>query len=85
MLLLRTGEQAWLLTGTKGNHEFTRAFYCVPKEGEEARYIVKDGRDRLGPSNLVHIAVDADGATFSWSCGRKTLVPQDYFQVTYQP
>lgn len=83
-LLVRQGEQAWLL-GAQGNHEFARAFYMSPRPGEPVQYIVRDGKARVGgQSDLTHIAVDAGGATFQWSCGRTSWIPSDYFQVTYR-
>jgi hypothetical protein len=84
MLLLRLGEQAWFLAGADGNHEFARAFYFAPKGEAGARYILKDGKDRMGPSHCWGIDIDRDGATFTWSCGRKSHIPQDYFQCTWR-
>lgn len=81
MLLLRQGEQAWLLTGGSGKHEFARAYFCSPKAGDAPRYIVRDGGPRLANGiELVHVAVTADGADFAWSSGHVSHVPGDYFQ-----
>jgi hypothetical protein len=84
LLLVRQGEQAWLLAGMGGNHEFARAFYFAPKDEAAPRYILKDGKARIGPSTCIGIDVDRDGATFSWDCGRKSHIPQDYFQCTWR-
>lgn len=84
MLLMKSGEQAWLLAGTEGNHEFARVFFMVKRGGTKPEYIVRDNGSRVGPSFLEHLALDGNGATLSWSCGRKSQIPKDWYQVTYR-
>lgn len=85
MLLMRQGEQAWLLAGKEGNHEFARMFWFDDGKGAGPRYIVgMGGISRLGPSELVGAAITDEGATLSWSCGRKTLIPLGWYQLTYR-
>lgn len=81
---MKQGEQAWLLAGAEGNHEFARVFFIAPKGEDAPRYILKDGKARIGPSELVHVEVAADGATLTWSCGRKSLIPKDWYQLTWR-
>lgn len=81
---MKSGEQAWLLAGTEGNHEFARVFYMVRRQDTEPSYIVRDNGPRVGPSTLEHVCVDQAGATLSWSCGRKSQIPKDWYQVTYR-
>lgn len=83
MLLMRQGEQGWLLTGNAGNHEFVRVFYVDDGKGKGPQYRVRDGFARFGASELLHAALDDGGVTLSWSCGRKTRIPQSYYQYTY--
>lgn len=80
---MKQGEQAWLLGGDKGNHEYANIRYMSLK-GEPAKYIVKDGYSRLGGIELLHIAVDGDGARLTWSQGFRTLIPPGWYQVTYR-
>jgi hypothetical protein len=83
MLLMRQGEQAWLLTGSRGNHEFARLFWLDDK-GTGPRYLVgQGGASRLGGSALMGCDIDERGARLSWSCGRKSLIPLDWFQYTF--
>jgi len=83
MLLMRQGEQAWLLAGREGNHEFARMYWY--DDGKGPRYIVGiGGVGRLGPSELHHAAITDEGATLTWSCGRKTLIPLGWYQLTYR-
>ena len=77
MLLMRQGEQAWLLTSDGGNHEFARIFYI------EGRYRLRDGNGRLGPYELLHAAIDERGAHLTWTKGRKSFIPRDWFQLTW--
>lgn len=77
MLLLRQGENGWLLTADGGNHEFSKARY------EKGGYKLRDPNPRLGPHTLEHIAIDADGALFTWSGGRKSWLPRDWYQATW--
>lgn len=84
MLLMKQGEQGWLLAGKAGNHEFARAFYMDP-DGKGSRYIVGQGGNvRLGPAELWGIDVGADGATFRWSTGATSWIPSGWYQVTWQ-
>ncbi len=83
MLLMRQGEQAWLLTTDGGSHEFARVFWC-DQDGKGARYRVgQGGAPKLGRFDLLHVAVDARGATLTWSGDRKSWIPADYFQYTW--
>lgn len=86
MLLMKSGEQAWLLAGSEGNHEFARVFYFADvKRGKtEADYFVQGQGSRVGPSFLEHVSIGDDGATLSWSCGRKSVIPKGWYQVTYR-
>lgn len=84
MLLMKQGEQAWLLTSDGGNHEFARVFWMAVRE-EEARYRVgQGGNARLGPHVLEAVDIDARGARLSWEGGRKSWIPADWFQLTYR-
>lgn len=83
MLLLRQGEQAWLLT-SKGNYEFARLFWLDEDNGKGPRYRVgQGGVNRLGSSELLGCDIEREGARLSWSCGRKSLIPLDWFQYTF--
>ncbi len=85
MLLLRQGEQAWLLTTDGGNHEFARLFWC-DTDGKGSRYRVGQGGApgfHGGMYMLHHVEVDERGATLTWSRGRKSWIPGDYFQFTW--
>ncbi len=83
MLLLRQGEQAWLLTGGSGKHEFARAYFCSPKPDEAPRYIVRDGSPRIAQGiELVHVSVTTQGADLEWSTGHVSHIPSDYFQYS---
>lgn len=82
MLLMRQGEQAWLLSGGAGNHEFARLFYC--DDGKGLRYRVgQGGAPKLGPFELLAVDIDERGAHLSWSQGRKSLIPRDWYQLTW--
>lgn len=83
-LLLKQGEQTWLLTSDDGNHEFARVFWMDPKKEGQPRYILRDGGARLGKSELLHIAVDNDGAHLTWSGGRYSQIPRDWYQLTWK-
>lgn len=80
---MKQGEQAWLLGGDKGNHEYANIRYMSLK-GEPAKYIVKDGYSRLGGIELLHIAVDASGAWLTWTKGYRTYIPQAWYQCTWR-
>jgi hypothetical protein len=83
MLLMRSGEQAWLLSTDGGNHEFARVFWC-DADGKGARYRVgAGGVPRLGPFVLMQVAVDDRGAELTWSQGRKSWIPKEYYQYTW--
>lgn len=85
MLLMKQGEQAWLLTSDGGNHEFARCFWLAKSEEETPRYRVgAGGNARLGPHTLEHVEIDARGARLSWEGGRKSWIPADWFQLTYR-
>lgn len=85
MLLMKQGEQAWLLAGASGNHEFARLFYFDDGKGGGPRYRVgQGGVTKLGPSELVAVFIDAHGARLEWSCGRKSHIPPGWYQVTYR-
>lgn len=86
MVIVRQGEQAWFLCGAQGNHEFARLFYFDDgKNSTGPRYFVgAGGVDRLGPSRLLHVSLDADGLTLEWSCGRRSHLPRTWIQVTYR-
>jgi hypothetical protein len=85
MLLLRTGEQAWFLSSTQGNHEFQKVRF-ESRNGAAPSYNVREGFARVGGNvDLVHLAVEADGAHLSWSTGAKSFIPKDYFQLTWLP
>lgn len=84
MLLMKQGEQGWLLAGGGGNHEFARCFFFDDGKGGGSRYLVGlGGSNRLGVYALEHVAVDETGAHFSWSQGRKSHIPRDWFQATW--
>lgn len=84
-MLVKQGEQGWLLGGASGNHEFARCFYWDDGKGKGPRYIVgQGGASRLGVSELVGVDVDPDGATFSWACGRQSHLPRSWFQLTWR-
>ena len=78
MLLMRQGEQAWLLTAT-GNHEFARVFWF------DGDYRLREGFNRVGTSKLLNAALDDAGATLRWSCGRVTQIPRAWYHYTYLP
>lgn len=83
MLLMKQGEQGWLLQGKAGNHEFARAFYM--DDGKGTRYMVgQGGVSRLGPSELWGIDIDARGATFHWSTGLTSWIPSTWYQLSYR-
>lgn len=83
MLLLKQGEQAWLLAGASGNHEFARLQWFDDEKGQGPRYRVGPGGNaRLGPADLLHCAIDDHGATMEWSGDRMSFIPRDWFQVT---
>jgi hypothetical protein len=84
MLLMKQGEQAWLLAGSAGNHEFARMFFFDDGKGKGPHYRLREGSPRLGPSELVHVAVSATGCDLEWSCGRKSHIPPGWYQVTYR-
>lgn len=80
---MKQGEHAWLLSTAGGNHEFARLFWC-DAEGKGTRYRVGQGGDpKLGPHQLLHVAVDDDGARLTWSGGRKSSIPRSWFQFTW--
>jgi hypothetical protein len=86
-LLMRQGEQAWLLAADGGNHEYANIRFMKPKSAPAAegpRYIVKEGANRLGGVSLEHIEVDERGAWLSWTQGYRTHIPSDYFQLTWR-
>lgn len=77
MLLMRTGEQAWLLTADGGSHEFSKVRYF------DGGYKLRDPNPRLGPAELVGMAVDEKGAHLSWSGERHTWIPSGWFQLSW--
>jgi hypothetical protein len=80
---MRQGEQAWLLSAGGGNHEYARVFWC-DADGDGARYRVGGGgAHKLGGFVLLHVAVGARGAELTWSQGRKSFIPGEYFQYTW--
>lgn len=85
MLQLRNGEQAWFFSATRGNHEFAKVRFEARKD-QPLAYNVREGRPTVGGGvDLEHVAIDAQGATLSWSTGHKSFIPKDYFQVTWLP
>lgn len=86
MLLLRQGEQAWFLSSDAGNHEFAKVRFEKRPGADTPTYNVREGFARVGGGvDLVHAAIEADGAHLTWSTGAKSFIPKDYFQVTYLP
>lgn len=84
---MKQGEQAWLQAGAQGNHEYANIRYMVPKnrpEGAEPEYIVKEGANRLGGVQLLHVDVRTDGAWLTWTQGYRTRIPSDWFQSTWR-
>lgn len=82
-LLMKQGEQAWLMSGTAGNHEFARLFWF--DDGQGARYRVgQGGAPKLGIFELEHVAVDDSGAHLTWSKGMKSHLPRTWFQLTWE-
>jgi hypothetical protein len=77
MLLMKQGEQAWLLSAGGGNNEFSRVFYF------DGKYRLRDGHNRLGPHELVSCAVDEKGCHLAWSGGRKSHIPAGWYQVSW--
>lgn len=85
MLLMRQGEQAWLLLGQGGNHEFARAFYFdSARDDKGPRYVLRDGVGKLGAAELQHLAIERDGAFFEWSTGHRSFIPANFFQLTWK-
>jgi hypothetical protein len=82
MVLMRQGEQAWLLTSA-GNHEFARVFYCDDGRGKGTRYILREGVSKLGQHTLLAADVDERGLELTWSTGYKSLIPRDWYQLTW--
>lgn len=82
---MKQGEQAWLLAGPDGNHEFSRVFWTTRKGADAPGYIVRDGTPRIGAGiDLTHIAADDKGAQLTWSNGLKSFIPRDWYQLTYR-
>lgn len=83
MLLMKQGEQAWLLSAGGGNHEFARLFWC-DSDGKGSRYRVgAGGNHKLGGFELLGADLDERGATLTWSEGRKSFIPSSWYQLTY--
>lgn len=84
MLLMKSGEQAWLLAGSEGSTEFARVYWYTKRDKSEPEYVVRDNSNRVGQSFLWHLALDERGAQLEWSCGRRSFIPADWYQVTYR-
>lgn len=84
MLLMKQGEQGWLLTGGGGgNHEFARLFWCDP-DGKGLKYRVGlGGASRLGTYELLGCDVTAEGVMLEWTGGRQSFIPQGWYQVSW--
>lgn len=81
MLLMKQGEQAWLLT-QEGTHEYAR-IYWIDKDGKGPRYHVRDGFARVGSQEMVGCDLDERGANITWSKGAKSWIPRDWYQYTW--
>ncbi len=81
-LLMRQGEQAWLLT-SEGHTEFSRCFWMKDQRGDVG-YRIRDNFGRVGKSDCVGCAIDETGCTISWSCGRKTHLASGWYQLTWR-
>ncbi len=84
MVLLRSGEQAWLCTEDAGNHEFARVFYVKTPTKPEPHYLLREASNRLGTTYLLGCDIDGDRMRLEWTHGRVTEVPRSYFQMTYR-
>lgn len=82
-LLMKQGEQGWLLSAGGGNHEYARLFWC-DSDGKGPRYRVGMGGDpKLGRFALLGADLDEKGAALTWSDGRRSFIPSSWYQVTY--
>lgn len=81
---MKAGEQAWLLTGPQGSHEFSRLYWCGTREDATPQYRVVDGRNRVGQLTLEHVAIDQQGAWLTWSGGFKSQIPGSWYQLTWR-
>lgn len=77
MLLMRTGEQGWLLTADGGSHEFSKVRYF------DGSFKLREPTARLGPAELTGMAVDEKGAHLTWSGGRHTWIPANWYQLSW--
>lgn len=85
---MKQGEQAWLLTGDGGNHEYARLFWCETKRDTDAgtgpRYRVGQGGDaKLGGNALISVNCDERGAHLVWSNGRQSFLPVTWYQLSW--
>jgi hypothetical protein len=81
---MRQGEQAWLLGGARGNHEYANIRFQRVKDEPQPKYIVKDGASKLGGIELLHVAVTHEGAYLEWTEDFRTFIPRDFFQLTWR-
>lgn len=82
MLLMKQGEHAWLMRADTSNQEFSKVFWFT-KDGETG-YRLRDGYGKFGESTLLNCALDAAGCLLTWSCGRKTWIPQSWYSYTWR-
>lgn len=82
-MLMKAGEQGWLLSSGGGNHEFARLFWCDP-DAKGARYRVGQGGDaKLGRFELLSANFGDRGADLVWSDGRRSFIPVSWYQLTW--
>ena len=81
---MKQGEQAWLLTGPAGSHEFSRVYWCGTRDDATPGYRVVDGRGRLGQQVLEGVSVDERGANLTWTNGYRSHIPGSWYQLTYR-
>lgn len=81
---MKQGEQAWLQAGPRGNHEYANIRYMPTRDNPEPHYVVKEGANRLGGIELLHVDVRDDGAWLTWTDGYRTRIPASWYQATWR-